>query len=129
MPLCGTCEGFDLASLLDQDRDVHDLVFHNSISKLKDNALTCDFCRLLWTTLTKDQAEDSDFFFSPAKDDDHESPVVLRGITTYIDDDYEAGGIYCCQLSSILTCCENGLKNAISITQAVGPILESCQHG
>ncbi|KAF4907162.1 hypothetical protein CGCF415_v007474 [Colletotrichum fructicola] len=98
MPLCGTCEGFDLASLLDQDRDVHDLVFHNSISKLKDNALTCDFCRLLWTTLTKDQAEDSDFFFSPAKDDDHESPVVLRGITTYIDDDYEAGGIYCCKV-------------------------------
>ncbi|KAI8245915.1 hypothetical protein K4K55_000181 [Colletotrichum sp. SAR 10_96] len=80
MPLCKTCEAFDLASLLDQDREVHDLVFHKSISKLKNSESTCDFCRLLWMTLTKDQAEDSDFFSTLEKDDDHQSPVILRGI-------------------------------------------------
>ncbi|KAI8215487.1 hypothetical protein K4K52_006247 [Colletotrichum sp. SAR 10_76] len=97
MPLCGTCQGFDLADLLDQDREVHDLVFHKSISKLRASASICDFCRLLWTTLTKDQAEDSDFFSALEKDDDHQSPVILRGIQ-YANDDYETGGVFRCKV-------------------------------
>ncbi|KAF0325102.1 hypothetical protein GQ607_007723 [Colletotrichum asianum] len=97
MPLCKTCEAFDLASLLDQDREVHDLVFHKSISKLKNSESTCDFCGLLWTTLTKDQAEDRDFFSTLEKDDDHQSPIVLRGIQ-YVNDDYEPGAVFRCKV-------------------------------